>query len=118
MLPAAARVRNYFAGTLLILSVTLDVQYSIQKETYDMNLRIPSIIQLSLKALAHPPWQQVDVSAAGSLRRHDFSLALDRAGMSLSVEDTDNLFRSLTSANRGRGCDIEMFAHLVNFWAR
>ncbi len=62
---------------------------------------------------------QVDVSAAGSLGRHDFSLALDRAGVKLPAEDQEKLFRSLSSARTaGVGCDIEMFAHLVNFWAR
>lgn len=62
--------------------------------------------------------KQVDVSAAGSLGRHDFSLALDRAGVELPPEDKDALFRSLSSARTaGIGCDIEMFAYLVNFWA-
>ncbi|CAN0413055.1 unnamed protein product, partial [Ectocarpus fasciculatus] len=61
---------------------------------------------------------QVDVSAAGSLGRYDFSLALDRAGVELPEEDKDALFRSLSSARTaGTGCDIEMFAYLVNFWA-
>ncbi|CBN76965.1 hypothetical protein Esi_0024_0119 [Ectocarpus siliculosus] len=62
--------------------------------------------------------RQVDVSAAGSLGRFDFSLALDRAGVELPAEDKDALFRSLSSARTaGTGCDIEMFAYLVNFWA-
>ncbi|CAN0114835.1 unnamed protein product, partial [Ectocarpus sp. 12 AP-2014] len=62
--------------------------------------------------------RQVDVSAAGSLGRYDFSLALDRAGVELPAEDKDALFRSLSSARTaGTGCDIEMFAYLVNFWA-
>eukprot|EP00752_Nemacystus_decipiens_P009109 g8133.t1 len=62
--------------------------------------------------------RQVDVSAAGSLGRHDFSLALERAGVELPSEDKDALFRSLSSARTaGIGCDIEMFAYLVNFWA-
>ncbi|CAN0353165.1 unnamed protein product, partial [Ectocarpus sp. 12 AP-2014] len=61
---------------------------------------------------------QVDVSAAGSLGRYDFSLALDRAGVELQAEDKDALFRSLSSARTaGTGCDIEMFAYVVNFWA-
>ncbi|CAB1108168.1 unnamed protein product [Ectocarpus sp. CCAP 1310/34] len=62
--------------------------------------------------------RQVDVSASGSLGRYDFSLALDRAGVELPAEDKDALFRSLSSARTaGTGCDIEMFAYLVNFWA-
>lgn len=61
---------------------------------------------------------QVDVTAAGSLGRHDFSLALDRAGVDLPTEDKDALFRSLSSARTaGVGCDIEMFAYLIKFWA-
>eukprot|EP00903_Cladosiphon_okamuranus_P021359 g19629.t1 len=61
--------------------------------------------------------RQVDVSAAGSLGRHDFLLALGRAGVELAARDKDALFRSLSSARTaGIGCDIEMFACLVNFW--
>lgn len=60
---------------------------------------------------------QIDISAAGSLDRHAFSLALDRAGVSLEADDKNKLFHSLRSAGTGRGCDIEMFAYLVKFWA-
>lgn len=61
---------------------------------------------------------QIDIFSSGSLKKHDFSLALRRAGVLLEEADIDNLFQALQSASTSRGCDIEMFTQLVKYWIK
>ncbi|CAM9804816.1 unnamed protein product, partial [Choristocarpus tenellus] len=62
--------------------------------------------------------RQVDLGSAGSLGRQEFLLALERARVPLDADAKHRLYQALDSAGTGRGCDIEMFTQLVNYWGR